>query len=90
MQTKDVIIEKLTRTFAPKSLEVLDESERHRGHAGYRQGGQTHYKIYIVAEAFAGKSRVMRHRMINEALADDLRNGIHALAIHASAPGEEL
>jgi BolA protein len=88
MQTKDVIIEKLTKAFAPDSLEVLDESEQHKGHAGYRPGGQTHYRVYIVAKAFFGKSRIARHRMINEVLADELRNGVHALAIHASAPGE--
>jgi BolA protein len=90
MQTKDVIIEKLTRAFAPESLEVLDESDQHKGHAGHRPGGQTHYRVYIVAKAFVGKSRVTRHRLINEALADELRNGVHALAIHASAPGEGL
>jgi BolA protein len=88
MQTKDVIIEKLTAAFAPENLEVLDESDQHKGHAGHRPGGQTHYRVYIVAEAFSGKSRVARHRMINEALAAELKGGVHALAIHASAPGE--
>jgi len=90
MQTKDVIIEKLTAAFAPESLEVLDESDRHKGHAGHRPGGQTHYRVYIVAKAFDGKSRVARHRMINEALDAELKGGVHALAIHASAPGESL
>lgn len=90
MQTKDVIIEKLMAAFAPESLEVVDESDQHKGHAGYRPGGQTHYRVYIVAEAFAGKSRVMRHRMINEALAQELQSGVHALAIHAGAPGETI
>lgn len=90
MQTKDVIIEKLTAVFQPESLEVQDESDQHKGHAGHRPGGQTHYRVYIVAKAFIGKSRVARHRMINDALAEELRNGVHALAIHASAPGEGL
>lgn len=88
MQTKDVIIEKLTAAFTPESLEVLDESDQHKGHAGHRPGGQTHYKVYIVAKAFAGKSRIARHRMINNALDAELKGGIHALAIHATAPGE--
>jgi BolA protein len=88
MQTKDVIIEKLTVAFAPESLDVLDESDQHKGHAGHRPGGQTHYRVYIVAQAFAGKTRIARHRMINEALDAELKGGVHALAIHASAPGE--
>lgn len=88
MQTKDVIIEKLTVAFAPESLDVLDESDKHKGHAGHRPGGQTHYRVYIVANAFAGKSRIERHRMINNALAEEIQGGVHALAIHASAPGE--
>ncbi len=88
MQTKDIIAQKLTAAFNPESLEVLDESHRHEGHAGHRPGGQTHYRIYIVSEAFRGKSRLARHRLINEALSSELAGGIHALAIHASAPGE--
>lgn len=90
MQTKDVIIEKLTAAFAPESLEVLDESDKHIGHAGHRPGGQTHYRVYIVSNAFAGKSRIVRHRMINEALDAELKGGVHALAIHANAPGETV
>ncbi len=87
MQTKDVIIEKLTAAFDPESLDVVDESDKHKGHSGHRPGGQTHYRVYIVAKAFSGKPRIARHRMINEALAAELEGGIHALAIHASAPG---
>lgn len=88
MSTHDIITKKLTAAFAPESLRVEDESERHKGHAGHRPGGETHYRVYIVAEAFRGKSRIERHRMINTALADELAAGLHALAIHASAPGE--
>jgi len=80
--------EKLTAAFAPASLRVVDESHQHEGHAGHRPDGQTHYRIYIVAEAFRGKSRVDRHRLINQTLAGELAGGGHALAIHASAPGE--
>ncbi len=88
MRTADVITEKLTAAFAPESLRVVDESHQHEGHAGHRPGGQTHYRVYIVAEAFRGKSRIDRHRMVNQTLAQELAGGVHALAIHAAAPGE--
>lgn len=88
MRTEDVITRKLTDAFAPESLEVVDESHQHAGHAGHRQGGETHYRVYIVAAAFKGKSRLDRHRMINAILAPELAAGVHALAIHATAPGE--
>ena len=88
MRTADIITEKLTSAFSPQSLNVVDESHLHAGHAGSREGGQTHYRVYIVSNAFEGKSRVDRHRMINTALAAELAGGVHALAIHAAAPGE--
>jgi BolA protein len=88
MRVADVITEKLSAAFAPESLRVVDESHQHEGHAGHRPCGQTHYRVYIVADAFRGKSRIDRHRMINQALAQELAGGIHALAIHAAAPGE--
>jgi BolA protein len=88
MRTADVITEKLTAAFAPQSLRVEDESHQHEGHAGHRPGGQTHYRVYIVSETFRGKSRIDRHRMVNQALAQELAGGVHALAIHAAAPGE--
>lgn len=88
MKTKDVISKKLTEAFAPESLRVEDESHHHAGHAGHRPGGESHYRIHIVSEAFRGKSRIERHRAVNAALAQELAGGVHALAIHASAPGE--
>ena len=88
MGVSNVIVEKLTKAFAPESLSVIDESDRHRGHAGWREGGETHFRVSIVAYAFAGKSRLDRHRMINQTLAAELSGGVHALAIEASAPGE--
>jgi BolA protein len=88
MRTADTITAKLTEAFAPQSLKVEDESHQHAGHAGHREGGQTHYRVYIVAEAFKGKTRIERHRMINTTLSDELAAGVHALAIHAAAPGE--
>lgn len=88
MRVVDVLSEKLTAAFAPLSLRVVDESHQHAGHAGHRPGGETHYRVYIVSEAFRGKSRIERHRMINQTLAQELAAGVHALAIHASAPAE--
>jgi BolA protein len=90
MATQDVITEKLRKAFTPVSLRVEDESHQHAGHAGHRPGGETHFRLYIVADAFRGKSRLERHRMINAALASELSGGVHALAIHAAAPGEGL
>lgn len=88
MRTGDVIIRKLTEAFTPQSLSVVDESDQHKGHAGHRPGGQTHFRIYIVSRAFEGKSRIDRHRMINSVLSAELAGGVHALAIHAAAPEE--
>jgi BolA protein len=88
MQTSDIITKKLTEAFTPQSLKVLDESHQHEGHAGHRPGRQTHFRVYIVSEAFKGKTRLERHRMVNRTLAGELAGGVHALAIHAAAPGE--
>jgi BolA protein len=88
MRVADLIAEKLSAAFAPESLRVVDESHQHEGHAGHRPDGQTHYRVYIVSEAFRGKTRIDRHRMVNQTLAQELAGGVHALAIHASAPGE--
>jgi BolA protein len=88
MRTHDLITEKLRKAFTPESLRVEDESHRHEGHSGHRPGGETHFRLYIVSEAFRGKSRLERHRMVNAALASELSGSVHALAIHAQAPGE--
>ena len=88
MDVKTQIAEKLTAAFAPQGLDVADESHQHEGHSGHRPGGQTHFRVTIVSEAFRGKSRIERHRMINQTLSSELAGGVHALAIHASAPGE--
>ncbi|MCO5090866.1 BolA family transcriptional regulator [Bosea sp. (in: a-proteobacteria)] len=82
------ITHKLTEAFAPQVLEVIDESQRHEGHAGWREGGETHFRVEIVSAAFAGKSRLERHRLVNAALAQELTDRVHALAIAAKAPGE--
>jgi BolA protein len=88
MATRDTITNKLRDAFLPESLEVQDESDLHKGHAGHRPGGETHFRIHIVSPAFKGKSRIERHRMINATLSSELAGSVHALAIHAQAPGE--
>jgi BolA protein len=88
MNTRDAITNKLREAFSPESLDVVDESHLHEGHAGHRPGGETHFRVYIVSPAFKGKSRIERHRMINSALATELAGSVHALAIKAQAPGE--
>ena len=88
MTTRDLITEKLSTAFAPESVKVVDESHQHVGHAGHRPGGETHFRVYIVSEAFRGKSRIDRHRMINQTLSGELASTVHALAINAKAPGE--
>src|SRR3954447_18573768 len=87
MQVKTRIAEKLNAAFAPQSLDVVDDSHRHEGHAGHRPGGETHFTVDIVSEAFRGKSRIERHRMINQTLSTELAGRVHALAVHATAPG---
>jgi len=80
------ITTKLTQGFAPAKLQVIDESHHHAGHSGARPDGESHFRVVIVAEAFRGKSRVEQHRMVNAALAEELKERVHALAIQASAP----
>jgi BolA protein len=72
----------------PQALELVDESEMHRGHAGYREGGGTHWRLAIVCARFHGRSTVERHRMIYQALGSLMRHPIHALAISARSPEE--
>lgn len=88
MTMKSTIADKLTAAFSPASLDVIDESHLHAGHAGHREGGETHFRVQIVSASFGGKSRLDRHRMVNDALANELSGGVHALAIKAHAPGE--
>ena len=76
-------------TLQPERIELVDESEAHRGHAGYREGGNTHWRLTIIAPAFAGKPTVARHRMVYQALGELMQHPIHALAINARAPDEK-
>lgn len=79
---------RLKEAFAPESLVIADESHLHKGHAGHRPEGETHFRVSIVSEAFSGRSRIERHRMVNAVLAEELAGRVHALALEASAPGE--
>lgn len=86
MSTKEEIEQRLEARFQPISLEVIDESHQHHGHAGWRAGGETHFRVRIIAAAFQDMGRLQRHRAINEALQDQLQGGVHALAIEAAGP----
>jgi BolA protein len=79
---------KLTDAFAPAHLEIDDDSSRHAGNGGAREGGESHFNVVIEAAAFEGVSRVQRQRMVYAALADELAGPVHALSLKALAPGE--
>lgn len=81
MRVSEEIEAKLSNVFSPQELEVVDDSERHRGHAGYQEGGQSHFNVRIRAAAFAKMSRVARHRAVHQALGADLVGRIHALSL---------
>jgi BolA family transcriptional regulator, general stress-responsive regulator len=85
MSMKESITGKLEAAFAPSALEVIDESDQHAGHGGWREGQTTHVRVRITSAAFAGKSRVEVHRMVNALLAGEFAAGLHALAIEAKA-----
>ncbi|GJE01785.1 MULTISPECIES: BolA family protein [Methylobacterium] len=72
----------------PTALSVVDESHQHAGHAGWREGGETHFRLDVVSAAFEGKSRVERHRIVNALLAEAFTRGLHALALRARTPAE--
>ncbi|MGC6485370.1 MAG: BolA family protein [Candidatus Puniceispirillales bacterium] len=81
MPRRDRIITILEDRFQPQHLDVRDVSAQHHGHAGWREGGETHFEVEISAEALSGLSRIDAHRAVNEALADELAGGLHALQI---------
>lgn len=74
--------------FAPSVLHVVDDSAKHAGHAGAQPGGETHYSLLLVSDQFRGLGRVQRHRLVNQALAEEFDAGLHALALTLKAPGE--
>ncbi|SFJ29761.1 BolA family protein [Aerobium aerolatum] len=96
MSIQSTIEEKLNSAFSPERLVVINESHLHAGHHhsgsdhhdSFDGTGETHFRVRIVAEMFSAMSRLQRHRAVNDTLADELNQGVHALAIEASAPGE--
>lgn len=82
------MIERLTAALAPTEIDLIDQSELHRGHAGHDARGESHFALTIASAAFAGKGRVERQRMVHRALAELLAERVHALTIRAVAPGE--
>ena len=81
MRVADEMRMRLEAELSPTALEILDESEQHRGHAGYQEGGQSHFRVRIASKMLGEKSRIERHRAIHNALGKDLVGRIHALAI---------
>lgn len=90
MSVEAEIRERLMIALEPTRLDVANESELHAGHRSSPGTGESHYRVLVVSPKFAGQSRVQRHRLVNEALGDIVGGRVHALALHAFAPGEPL
>ena len=90
MDVETAIRERLMVALEPTRLDVVNESHLHAGHAGSPGTGESHFRVLVVSTLFEGRSRVDRHRMVNDVLADLLRQRVHALAIKAYAPGEAI
>ncbi len=88
MSVEATIRAKLTKALAPERLDVVNESHLHAGHRDAPGTGESHFRVVVVSAAFAGKSRLTRHRLVNEVLADELAGKVHALALDLRAPGE--
>ena len=82
------MVRRLTEALDPLALELIDDSEQHRGHGGYNPAGESHFSLAITSAAFSGKSRIERQRLVHKALGDLLNERVHALSIRATAPGE--
>jgi BolA family transcriptional regulator, general stress-responsive regulator len=97
MSMQEQMEKKLSAALSPERLVIINESHLHAGHHHVESGhhatfdgtGETHFRVRIVSQAFAGRSRVERHRAVNELLAEELKAGVHALAIEPAAPGEK-
>ena len=86
MTIAEIMQTKLQTALAPTELEIVDESHLHAGHMGARPEGETHFRVTIVSPAFSGLGRVQRHRLVHEAVAEELRTRVHALALVLRAP----
>lgn len=89
MSVAETLQRKLTDALQPTRLRIVDDSHKHAGHAGARPGGESHFSVEIVSPAFAGKSRVERQRLVYAALAAEMREQVHALALRTLAPDED-
>ncbi len=85
---REKIVQKLTHSFTPTQLEVIDESSHHAGHSGAKPGGETHFHVTIISHAFAGQNRVKRHQAVYKALAEELATQVHALSLTTLTPEE--
>jgi BolA family transcriptional regulator, general stress-responsive regulator len=90
MSVEAAIREKLMQVLQPTRLDVVNESHLHAGHRTSPGTGESHFRVLVVSQAFAGKSRIERHRMVNDTLAAELKGKVHALAIKAYAPDEAI
>jgi BolA family transcriptional regulator, general stress-responsive regulator len=81
------MLKRLQAALAPSRVELIDDSDKHRGHGGYNPAGESHFNLAVESAAFAGKSRIERQRMIYKALGELMDERVHALAIRATAPG---
>ncbi len=84
----EAIRRKLEAALTPERLEIVDDSDKHAGHSGHREGGESHFTLTVVSDVFKGVGRVERQRRINALLAEELAGPVHALSIRAAAPGE--
>jgi BolA protein len=83
------MLRRLNSSLAPTRVDLIDDSEKHRGHGGYNPAGESHFSLLIESSAFAGKSRVERQRMVYSALGELMDQRVHALSIRARSPGEQ-
>ena len=88
MSVTEIITEKLKNAFGPEIFELIDDSEKHRGHGGWREGGESHFHLRMTSAHFAGQGRVQRQRAVNRVLAEELAGPLHALTMELRAPGE--
>lgn len=86
MTRAEQITARLTEAFDPEYLDVVDESEMHRGHSGFQEGGESHFRVKLVAASLAGKTRIANHRAVHSAIGKQLMGEIHALALDLSTP----
>lgn len=88
MTVADIIHTKLTEALEPDSVDIVDESHKHKGHAGYREGGESHFQVTVVSAGFEGQNRIARQRTVYDILSEELAGPIHALSLKLMTPGE--